>query len=233
MQDPSPKRHCLSLSSPPASKPTSPQAATSLGRVSIVAKSPSFFMIEDTRKEFRLRVRAQSASECVVWQLGADSGGHCAALCKARCAGGHWCPMRHVGFQGEDASYELVATRPIKDYEHGARITECFGLAVQPEELIGKRVCTHAEWYAGIWKLSASPALCPTISTAVVARACLLSALSALAAVDSAVVLSTSVNFCNFGRWLWPPYFISHSISDPDTWRGAASSKITRKLSLV
>jgi hypothetical protein len=80
---------------------------------------------------------------------------------------------------------------------------------------------------------SSSPALCPTISTAVVARACLLSALSALAAVDSAVVLSTSVNFCTFGRWLWPPYFISHSISDPDTWRGAASSKITHKLSLV
>ena len=64
---------------------------------------------------------------------------------------------------------------------------------------------------------SSSPALCSTLSTAVDARACLLSALSALADVDSAVVLSTSVNFCNFGRWLWPPYFISHSISDPDT----------------
>ena len=64
---------------------------------------------------------------------------------------------------------------------------------------------------------SSSPALCSTLSTAVAARACLLSALSALAVVDSAVVLSTSVNFCNFGRWLWPPYFISHSISDPDT----------------
>ena len=64
---------------------------------------------------------------------------------------------------------------------------------------------------------SSSPALCPTISTAVAARACLLSALSALAVVDSVVVLSTSVKFCNFGRWLWPPYFISHSISDPDT----------------
>ena len=86
---------------------------------------------------------------------------------------------------------------------------------------------------------SSSLALCPTISTAVAARACLLSALSALAVVDSVVVLSTSVKFCNFGRWLWPPYFISHSISDPDTWGGGGledrlqSSVVPHKLSLV
>ena len=44
----------------------------------------------------------------------------------------------------EDASYELLATRPIKDYEHGARITEC----VQPEaeELIGNM--QHASGFA-------------------------------------------------------------------------------------
>ena len=69
---------------------------------------------------------------------------------------------------------------------------------------------------------SSSLALWSTLSTAVAARACLLSALSALAVVGSVVVLSTSVKFCNFGRWLWPPYFISHSISDPDTWGGGA-----------
>jgi hypothetical protein len=43
--------------------------------------------------------------------------------------------MRHVGFQGEDPSYELDTTRPIVDYEHGARIIECFGMDVSPEEL--------------------------------------------------------------------------------------------------
>ena len=156
MQDPSPKRPCLSLSSPPTSKPTSPQAETPSGRVTVVAKSPSFFKVEDTRKEFRLRVRAQSGSQCVVWQLGAALGGNCAAQCKARCAGGHWCTMRHVGFQGIDAAYELSPTRPIADYEHAAHITECFGLAEQPELLIGKRICTHADYYAAKWDVSAS-----------------------------------------------------------------------------
>jgi len=62
--------------------------------------------------------------------------------------------MRHVGFQGEDPSYELDTTRPIVDYEHGARIIECFGMDVSPEELIGKRICTHAKGYAMKWDLS-------------------------------------------------------------------------------
>ena len=104
MQDTSPKRLCVSLSSPPGSRPTSPQADAPSGWTRAIARWPSFFRIEDTKKEFRLRVKAQSTSECAVWQLGAECGGKCAALCKTRCAGGHWCAMRHVGFQGEDPS---------------------------------------------------------------------------------------------------------------------------------
>ena len=75
MQDTSPKRLCVSLSSPPGSRPTSPQADAPSGRTRAIARWPSFFRIEDTKKEFRLRVKAQSTSECAVWQLGAECGG--------------------------------------------------------------------------------------------------------------------------------------------------------------